>query len=96
MFWFYCIGTSDPLLFTIIRSYIFIGYDTVKIIITVACGIWVIRSITVYEARVIQFIQADLLSGILKELQSSRKQKEIDVTDTMKDDIKIDFDKVKF
>lgn len=95
MFWFYCIGTSDPLLFNIIRNYIFISYNTVKIIITVACGIWAIRSITAYETRVIQFIQADLLKEILKELQSSRKLKRMDDADTMKDAIKIDFDKVE-
>ncbi|WP_152562848.1 hypothetical protein [Serratia sp. Ag1] len=66
-----------------------------KIIITVACGIWVIRSITVYEAKVIQFVQADFLKEILKELQSSRKLKQIDNADTVKDVIRIDFDKVE-
>lgn len=92
MFWFYCIGASDPWLLNIIRVYLFVpvSYDAVKIIITAVCGIWTIRSITVYEARVIQFVQADLLKGILKELQSSRKLKQIDDMDA----VKIDFDKV--
>lgn len=93
--WLYIIGTNDPLLINFIRSYALIGMDSVKIIVTVVCGIWVIKSITAYEAKVIQFVQADLLKSILKELQSSRKAKEIDEIDSFRDGKSIDFRDVK-
>lgn len=95
MIWLYCIGTTDPLFISLIQSYAFVSVEALKIIITVICGIWIIRSVTAYELRVIQFVQADLLKAILMELQSTRKSKQIDNADTMMDDIKIDFDKVK-
>ncbi|AUU91038.1 hypothetical protein C2U55_19310 [Enterobacteriaceae bacterium ENNIH3] len=94
--WLYIIGTSDPLLINLVRSYALISMDSAKIIITVICGIWVIKSITAYEAKVIQFVQADLLKSILKELQSSRKAKEIDKMDSLRDDASIDLRDVKF
>lgn len=96
MIWLYCISTTDPLFISLIQSYAFFSVNTIKIAITVICGVWVIRSITAYESRVILFVQADLLKAILMELQSARKSKQIDNIDAMKDDIKIDFDKVKF
>ena len=94
--WLYCIGTTDPTLIYIVQSYAFISMNAVKVIITTACGIWIIKSITAYEFKVIQFVQADLLKEILLELQLSRKSKEIDKVDSIKDDVKIDFDNVKF
>lgn len=90
MIWLYCISANDPSLNYLIQSYAFVSANTIKVIITVICGAWVIRSITAYESRVIQFVQADLLKAILMELQSSRKSNQVD----KKDDIKIDFDKV--
>lgn len=94
LLWLYCISTNDPTLFFIIQSYVLISMNTAKIVITVICGAWIVRSITAYEARVIQFIQADLLKGILNELKSSREQRTGDSRDAMEDSMKIDLEKI--
>lgn len=94
MFWLWCIGTSDPLLFDLIRNYAFISVDAIKVVVTILCAIWIIRSITAYEAKVIQFVQADLLKEILNELQSSRELKRANDKENMKDDINIDFNRI--
>jgi|GEM_PF-900727 len=73
MVWLYCISTNNPTLISLIQSYIFLDINTVKVIITIVCAILVIRSITAYESKVIQFVQADLLKEILMELKSFRE-----------------------
>ena len=58
MIWLYCISANDPSLNYLIQSYVFVSANTIKVIIPVICGVWVIRSITAYESRVIQFVHA--------------------------------------
>lgn len=94
IFWLWCIGTSDPIFFNLMQAYTFIDADAIKIIVTVICAISIIRSITAYEARVIQFIQADLLKEILEEVKSSGRRKRMDEIDKEKD-MKVDFDNIK-
>lgn len=96
LIWLYLIGTDNPAWYLALQSYAFIGFDAAKIIITVICGAWIIRSITAYELKTVLFTQADIQKEILKELQLLRKGKQINNTDTLKDDFRIDFDKVDY
>ena len=65
-----------------------------KFIITVVCAAWIIKSITSYELKTVLFTQADIQKEILKELQLLRNGKQMNNADAMKDDFRIDFDKV--
>ncbi|EHK3257845.1 hypothetical protein J3Z87_003753 [Escherichia coli] len=94
--WFYLIGTDNPIWYSIIQSYVFISFDTAKIIITVICIVWVVRSITDYELKTVLFTQADIQKEILKELRALRNSKEMHNADTAGDDFRIDFDKVDY
>lgn len=94
IFWLWCIGTSDPTFFNLMQAYTLIAADATKTIVTVICVIWIVRSITAYEARVIQFIQADLLREILVEVKSSGRRKRMDEIDVEKD-MKVNLDNIK-
>lgn len=94
--WFYLIGTDNPIWYSIIQSYAFISFDTAKIIITVICIIWIVRSITDYELKTVLFTQADIQKEILKELRALRNSKEMHNADTAGDNFRIDFDKVDY
>lgn len=92
LFWFYIIGTNDTWWIALIQSYAMIDVNTAEIITTVLCALWAVKSITAYETRVVQFIQADLLKEILMVLKSSEKTKRIDAVN---DDALIDFSRIK-
>ncbi|MEE7301319.1 hypothetical protein Q0T58_06900, partial [Escherichia coli O18:H14] len=94
--WFYLIGTDNPIWYSIIQSYAFISFDTAKIIITVICIVWIVRSITDYELKTVLFTQADIQKEILKELRALRNSKEMHNADTAGDNFRIDFDKVDY
>ncbi|MGE2346926.1 hypothetical protein [Enterobacter asburiae] len=96
MTWFYLIGTDNPIWYSIIQSYVFISFDTAKIIITVICIVWIVRSITDYELKTVLFTQADIQKEILKELRALRNSKEMYNADTAEDNFRIDFDKVDY
>lgn len=96
MTWFYLIGTDNPIWYSIIQSYVFISFDTAKIIITVICIVWIVRSITDYELKTVLFTQADIQKEILKELRALRNSKEMHNADTAGDNFRIDFDKVDY
>ncbi|EIZ9117499.1 TPA: hypothetical protein ACJI8J_002000 [Kluyvera georgiana] len=93
MLWFWCIGTSNPDFFNLMQAYTFLPADTIKVATTIIFVIWVIRSITAYEAKVIQFTQADLLKQILSELKSSERRNKMNEIDKAKDR-KVNFDDV--
>ena len=94
LIWLYFIGTDNPSWYSILQGYAFISIDTAKIIITVVCAAWIIKSITSYELKTVLFTQADIQKEILKELQLLRNGKQMNNADAMKDDFRIDFDKV--
>lgn len=90
LIWFYIIGTNNPLLVSLSEGY-FVDFNTVKIIATVVLGLWIVKSITSYETRIVLFAQADYLKAILEELRSQKHAKRIDDLDDIKDEFKIDF-----
>jgi hypothetical protein len=51
LIWLYFIGTDNPSWYSILQGYAFISFDTAKIIITVVCAAWIIKSITSYELK---------------------------------------------
>ncbi|EBP3743797.1 hypothetical protein S751_06050 [Salmonella enterica subsp. arizonae] len=77
LIWFYIIGANNPLLITLAENYS-IDFNTVKVIATIILGLWIVKSITSYETRVVLFAQADYLKAILEELRSQKQAKRKD------------------
>lgn len=73
LIWFYIIGTNDPIWIGFVEEHLFINANVFKIISTIICVFWVIRSITFYEFKIVQFAQADYLKAIFEELKKQNR-----------------------
>ncbi|WP_312926810.1 hypothetical protein [Pseudescherichia sp.] len=91
LIWFCIIGTDNPSLFAFAESYS-VDLNTIKIVASVVLGLWIVKSITSYETRIVLFAQADYLKAILEELRSQKKAKRMDELDDMKNEYRINFD----